>query len=143
MPSNVAASNLAAWLLSAPWLLSFREAQWELTTLRHALPLPSDSLFSLAPAHQSTVSDNKGESVQPPGTSEARDFLTLSTDLDLPPYFKPRAAANNKHACVITIHSVEQFDHVCVTSDLHSANTAYSFTYICVAYIFIMHARVI
>lgn len=81
--------------------------------LCHALPLPSDSL-SLAQTHQRTVSDNKEESVQPPGASQAGDFLPLSTDLDLLPYFKPHAAANNKDACVITILDVEQFDRVCV-----------------------------
>lgn len=55
-----------------------------------------------------------GQSLRPRGATQARDFLTLSADLDLLPYFKPRAAAKNKHACVITILDVEQFDHVCV-----------------------------
>lgn len=51
--------------------------------------------------------------MQPPGASQARDFLTLSTDLDLLPYFKPHAIANNKYACAITMHDVEPFDRVC------------------------------
>lgn len=74
------------------------------------------SQLTLSPArtHQRTVSDSEGESVQPLGASQARDFLTLSTDLELLPYFKPRAAANNKDACVITVLDVEQFDRVCV-----------------------------
>lgn len=51
--------------------------------------------------------------MQPLGTSQARDFLTLSTDLDLLPYFKPDATAHSKGVCVITILDVKQFYHVC------------------------------
>lgn len=61
----------------------------------------------------------QGENVQPPGTSEAGDFLTLSTDLDLLSYYILHAAANNKDACVITIAGV--------TPDVHRTNTTDSF----------------